>query len=71
VNNQPSEIGKIIVTMLEAGNYPTYPESEIKAIVEILYNLNEKVYADQICNKYGEEGYYFLKEVYYSNNKMS
>ncbi len=69
IDKQPDVVAKIFITLIEAGNIPTYQDDEIKILVEKLYDLNQKEYADLICNKYGEEGFYFLRETYFANQR--
>jgi len=66
-------IGKILLQMLKYSS-PGYPETRIKSIVEFLYATSSqqvKNLADQICNQYGEKGYYFLSEIYNRHHKKS
>lgn len=69
IDAQPDVIGKIFTILIETGNIPTYQDDEVKILVEKLYELNQKYYADLICNKYGEEGFYFLRDTYFENNR--
>jgi predicted nucleic-acid-binding Zn-ribbon protein len=40
---------------------------DIKALVKKLYDPDQKEYADKICNRCGENGFYFLKDLYLKN----
>jgi len=66
VEKGPEKVGKLYLEMLDSGIYPDYQDDEIKYIVETLYKKGQKEIADRICNKYGDEGYYFdfLRELY-------
>ena len=48
-----------------------YNEGEIVKIVQMLYSKKKKYIANEICNRYGEEGFYFLRELYEKNNKTN
>jgi len=48
-----------------------YEIKQIKELVNKLYSLNQKEIADQICVIYGENGYFFLKEIYEKYNEIN
>ncbi len=54
-------IGEIFLKMLERF-IPDYDQKHIRSIVEKLYKNGLKEDANQICNKYGIEGYEFLRD---------
>lgn len=64
VSVSPHEVGLIYIEMLENGIYPDYDQAHITHTVEALYTEGEKGLADRICNLYGSERYYFLKDIY-------
>jgi hypothetical protein len=60
-------MGKLFIEMLSNGNYPLYPSEEITEFVKFLCTNKQNPLADKICKIYGEEGFYFLREVYERN----
>ena len=52
-DENPKEVGKIFVKMLESGVTPFYDEEHIISIVNKLYKKGEKKSADRIANIYG------------------
>lgn len=69
VDKTPQNVAEIYIEMLNAVAYPDYDQKEMTKVVECLYKKGCKKYADSICNKYGEVGYYFLRDLYEQNNK--
>ena len=69
-DNLANDIGEVFKNALKTNedNLPTYKEEDIKSIVEYLYNKNQKVIADEICNIYAKQGYFFLREIYENYN---
>ena len=47
--------------------YPS-DEGDIKKIVQKLYEMGQKDIADKVANIYGENGYYFLEDLYNKYN---
>jgi len=60
----PHEVGLIYIEMLENGIYPDYDQAHITHTVETLYAEGEKALADRICNLYGSNRHYFLRDIY-------
>lgn len=69
IDKNPEKIGKLILEMLKYKVPATYDTEYITKVVEVLYSKNQKEIADKICNIYGENGYYFLKDTFKSHNK--
>lgn len=69
-NKIPKKVGKIILEMLKSKVVFPYNEDEIVKVVQILYSKKQKDIANEICNRYGEEGFYFLRGPYEENNKI-
>ena len=69
-NKVPEKVGKIILEMLKSTILFPYNKDEIMKVVEILYYKKQKDIANEICNRYGEEGFYFLRGLYEENNKI-
>jgi hypothetical protein len=69
IDKNPKKIGKLILEMLKYKIPVTYYEDDIEKIVESLYSRNQKEIADEICNIYGKNGYYFLKDTFKRYNK--
>jgi hypothetical protein len=61
--SEPEAVAEIFIEMLDAGTYPSNEEN-VRRIVQNLYSRGCKKKADIICNRYGEEGYYFLKDIF-------
>jgi hypothetical protein len=70
IDKNPEKIGKLILEMLKYKVPVPYDIEDIKKTVESLYSKNQKEIADKICNIYGENGYYFLKDTFKSHNKV-
>lgn len=69
VEKTPDKVGALYLEMLNnCVILPDYPQDEVEKIVETLYQKGQKEYADNICNKYGENGFYFLKDLYKKYN---
>ena len=69
VEKTPDKVGALYLEMLNNSEMLfDYPKDEVEKIVETLYQKGQKKYADDICNKYGESGYYFLKNLYKKYN---
>jgi hypothetical protein len=64
VMKTPTMVGKLYLEMLIAGHYSDYKEEDIVAIVQALYDLNEKEKATRICNINLSKGFEFLKEIF-------
>jgi len=62
-------VAEIYIEMLNYGAYPDYDQKDINKVVKCLYEKGYKEYADSICNKYGEVGYYFLRDMYEKYHK--
>lgn len=60
----PTMVGNLYLKMLNAGTYPDYKKEDIIAIVQALYDLNEKESAIRICNIYFSKGFEFLRETF-------
>jgi len=69
IDKNPEKIGKLVLEMLKYKTPAIYDLEDIKKTVESLYSKNQKEIADKICNIYGENGYYFLKETFERHNK--
>jgi hypothetical protein len=70
IDKNPEKIGKLIWEMLKYKVPVPYDIDDITKVVEILYSKNQKEIADEICNIYGENEYYFLKDTYKKYNKV-
>jgi hypothetical protein len=70
IDKNPEKIGKLILEMLKYKVPAAYDFEDIINIVEALYSKNQKEIADEICNIYGENEYYFLKDTYKKYNKV-
>ena len=56
-------VGEIFLKILE-NSTPDYDQKDIRSIVEYLYVLDLKNYADDICDKYAKKGLEFLRDIY-------
>ncbi len=63
----PAEVGDIYLGMLTHNIYPYHDQEYIQGIVRVLYNMEHKEVADQICNLYGAAGFDFLRSLYDEN----
>lgn len=70
IDKNPEKIGKLILGMLKYKVPAPYDTEYITKVVESLYSKNQKEIANKICNIYGKNGYYFLKETFKSHNKV-
>lgn len=62
---QPNEIGQIyLIVVSNIDILPTYKKEDIQRLIEMLYSKKEKILADQICIKYGENNIHFLRDIY-------
>jgi len=63
-NNSPEEVAVVYLKMLE-GTIPTYPQENIRSIVEKLYKAGSIGLTNDICDKYARNGYpALLKYIY-------
>lgn len=70
IDKNPEKIGKLILEMLKYKVPAPYDTEYITKVVEVLYSKNQKEIAKKICNIYGENEYYFLKETFKKYNKV-
>jgi len=70
VEKNPEKIGKLVLEMLRYKIPATYDIEDIKKTVESLYSGNQKEIANEICNIYGENEYYFLIDIFKRYNKV-
>ena len=69
VNKSPKNASQIFIEMINNGTAPKYGHNDdIRTIVQVLYKENFKEEANKISNYYGENGNYFLKELYFEHN---
>ncbi|MCK9420584.1 MAG: hypothetical protein M0R70_14525 [Nitrospirae bacterium] len=68
VMKTPSMVGNLYLKMLNTGTYPDYKKEDIIAIVQALYDINEKDTANRICNLYRSKGFEFLSETFEKHN---
>jgi hypothetical protein len=68
VMETPIMVGNLYLKMLNIGTCPAYKKEDIVAIVQALYDLNEKETANRICNLYRLKGFEFLRETFEKNN---
>jgi hypothetical protein len=71
IDKSPEKIGLLFLEMLKYKVPIPYEIKQIKELVNKLYSLNQKEIADQICVIYGENGYFFLKEIYEKYNEIN
>jgi len=70
IDKNPEKIGKLILEMLKYKVPVPYDIEDIVKVVEALYSRNQEEIANEICNIYVENEYYFLKKTYKSHNKI-
>lgn len=73
IEDHPEVVGKLLITLIDSEYNRFYfvkPE-EFENLISILYKKCEKGNADYICNKLGEKGLYFLKELWMENNNKT
>jgi len=68
VMKTPTMVGNLYLKMLNTGTYPDYKKENIVAIVQALYDFNEKETANRICNLYRSERFEFLRETFEKHN---
>ena len=61
-------VGEIFLKILE-NSTPDYDQKDIRSIVEYLYILDLKNYADDICDKYAKKSFEFLRDIYEKYHK--
>ena len=65
----PNEVASLYIEMLKNCKILfDHPQDTIEKIVRTLYQAGQKKYANNISNKYGENGFYFLKDLYKKYN---
>jgi|GEM_PF-5245081 len=69
VQIQPLRVGRLLLRATENGTLSAYEDNKLLDIIETLYKKNNKVIANRICDVYGENGLYFVKQIYYKHNK--
>jgi hypothetical protein len=67
----PAMVGNLYLKMLNTGTYPDYKKEDIVAIVQALYDLDEKETAGRICNMYLSKGFEFLRETFEKHSRSS
>lgn len=67
----PTMVGELYLRMLKGGACPDYKKEDIVAIVQSLYELNEAVTANRICNIYHSKGFDFLREIFEKQNQTT
>ena len=68
VTKTPEKVGNLYLKMLYAETYPYYKEEDIVAIVQSLYDSNEREMANRICNIYFSKGFEFLRGTFERHN---
>ncbi len=56
-------VGEIFIEILK-NSTPDYDQKDIRSIVEHLYSLDLKNYADDICDNYAKKSFEFLRDIY-------
>ena len=70
VNSEPVRTGKIIISLAQNEILFNFFEDKVKGIVQIMYNDEEsKSVANEICEIYARKGYFYLNELYSTNNQ--
>lgn len=64
----PQKIGTILIEMADKVKLYPFDEEDIKKIVQKLYEIEQKVNANEVAIIYGENGYYFLQDLYNKYN---
>nr|WP_321497035.1 hypothetical protein [uncultured Methanolobus sp.] len=69
MNEEPRKCGNLFWSLIKDREYlDDYKKENILFIVSTLYQKEEKEIANKICNRYAENGIYFLREMYNENN---
>ncbi len=68
VKNNAKYVGEIYLYMIENNIYPSYKKEDIKETISFLIK-HEDENAIKICNKYAQQGIYFLKDLLKSRTK--
>ena len=69
VESEPGLTGDLILESIDGGVFFSYDKDILKAIIEKMYELNEKDKANRICNAYLGRGIEWLRELYDKNNQ--
>jgi len=70
IDKNPEKIGKLILEMLKYKIPALYDTEYTTKVVEVLYSKNQIEIANEICNIYGKNEYYFLKKTFKRYNKV-
>ncbi|MFQ5804331.1 MAG: hypothetical protein ACE5JQ_15685 [Candidatus Methylomirabilales bacterium] len=62
-DHSPGEVGEVYLAML-AKTLPTHDESNIRSIIEKMYQRGLKELANQICDRYAQKGSEILRDLY-------
>ncbi|ETA68135.1 hypothetical protein MettiDRAFT_1588 [Methanolobus tindarius DSM 2278] len=69
MNEEPRKCGELFWVLIKDREYlDDYEKENILFIISTLYQKEEKEIANKICNRYAENGIYFLREMYNENN---
>lgn len=68
VKSEPGLTGDLILESIKGDFFFSYDEDVLKAVIEKMYQLNEKDKANRICNAYLGKGFDCLREFYEKYN---
>lgn len=71
VEKTPKRVGIILIEMVDKVELYPPDEENIKKIVQKLYEIGQKVIANKVAIIYGENGYYFLEDLYKKYNILN
>ena len=63
VNKQPKVVGSLMLNMMKAKIIPRYDENDIIKLVDSLFVNKQKQVANEICDIYGENNCFFLRDI--------
>jgi len=70
VEKTPQKVGIILIEMVDKVELYPSDEEDVKEIVQKLYEIEQKVSANEVAIIYGENGYYFLQDLYNKYNMI-
>jgi hypothetical protein len=68
IDTQPEKVADMFKSMVEDGMFIGFEKKEIIEVIEELYNKEYRAEANTICNKYLENGFDFLKDIFEKHN---
>lgn len=68
INNTPEEVGSILIELFKKEVSYDISQGKLQEMVEFLYEKSHKEIGDKICLLHGENGFYFLRDIFNKYN---